>query len=144
MRAFIESAKGSCKRSRYDERTLELKSEFEINGRYPFAYGFLPATNGAGGDCVDCYVISDDDLESGATVDCEPEFALEVFEGEETDHKIVMVHGGRVAVDVEATANVIKAFILGVFERFPDVKITFGRVLSKPETIAFLASRTKA
>ena len=88
--AFIENPKGSGSNFKYDEVSFELLGTKEINGKYPFAYGFIPNTLSEDGACLDCFVISDRELKSGFKFDTTVLDILEVWENGQVDHKLIL------------------------------------------------------
>ena len=80
---------------------------------------------------MDCYLITHDNLKSGAIVECEPIGLLEQDEDGEVDHKVLAAIPGR---DVEVGPELLQElrdFIYAVFARFPDVYVRVGRILPR-------------
>ncbi len=141
MNVFVENDKGSRKRIRYDERTFEFKESFDVDYAYPYAYGFITNTNKHQEDCIDCYIITNRPLPSGAVVDCEPLGMIEMHEDAEIDHKVLMGFRDEPAGDLNDISTEIKTFIRNIFKKFKEVHITFGRLVSKEETLAFIRNQ---
>jgi len=143
MKAFIETLKNSDTRTRYHESTFQRKESFQINSQYPYDYGFIVGSNKKNEECLDCYVLTDGTLSTGKAIDCEPVFMLEVYEGSEEDHKVIMKTAEFKMEDEELVENTIKSFITRIFGQDPDVTIRFGRKLGKEETINFINSNMR-
>ncbi len=141
MKVFVETNRESGTRSRYDEETFVKKEEFPIRYKHPYDYGFIIGTNKDGEDSIDCFIVSDKVHEEGRIIECEPVFMIEMLEGDEVDHKVVMTHGSDGIENPEEVAETIKAFIKKVFTQFPQVTIQFGKTLGKEDTLSFIASR---
>jgi inorganic pyrophosphatase len=143
MNVFIETLQGSDSRTRYDDTTLERGRTVKINSRYPYAYGFIIASNRGQEECIDCYVLTEEVLVEGEQVDCEPVFMLEVYEGSEEDHKVVMKTAGFDIEDEELVETTIKAFITRIFSTHPEVTIRFGRRIGREDTIDYINSHLR-
>src|SRR6266508_6493389 len=95
IKVLIQVEAGSCDKNLYNEKTLEYKNTSRISRPYPYPYGFIIGTNAADGDCVDCYLITNDKLESGTIIECEPVGLLEQGEDGEVDHKVLAAIPGQ-------------------------------------------------
>jgi inorganic pyrophosphatase len=140
MKAFIESLKGSDIRTRYHENTFQRKESFKVNSPYPYAYGFIIGSNKNREDCIDCYVLTNETLVEGKPIDCEPVFMIEVFEGSEDDHKVILKTVEYEIDNKNLVEDTIKSFITKLFSPHPEVTISFGRTIGKEETIHFINS----
>ena len=138
MKALIETLKNSDTRTRYDENTFQRGTSFKINSRYPYDYGFIIGSNKKNKECIDCYILTNKTLIEGKPVECEPVFMIEVYEGYEEDHKVIMKTADYKLVDEELVENTIKSFIVKIFSNHPEVNISFGRKMGKEETINFI------
>src|SRR5262245_2328665 len=131
MRVFIENEAGSRRKHVYDERTLAHVSSSEVSAAYPYPYGFVLGTISGDGDAVDCFVLTQEPLKSGATIDCEPVGLLEQIEDGEVDHKILAVpHGATATLDADVVTR-LKTFITGVFAHMPGKRMQVGRLLDR-------------
>ena len=95
---------------------------------FPYAYGFIIGTNAADGDCVDCYIITQDKLKAGSIIECEPIGLMEQDEKGEIDHKVLASLPGQ---DVELGTGLLEElqdFIYALVTPFPDVLIRVGRI----------------
>ena len=140
MNVFIETLKDSDTRTRYDESTFQRKESFKIDFQYPYDYGFIIGSNRKH-DCIDCYVLTNETLVEGKLIDCEPVFMIEVHEGNEEDHKVIMKTVEYEIDNEELVENTIKSFITKIWSQNPEVTITFGRKIGKEETIKFIKSK---
>jgi inorganic pyrophosphatase len=94
-------------------------------------------------NCLDCYVLTNETLMEGQSLDCEPVFMIEVYEGGEEDHKVIM-KTVEYELDNEAlVASTIKSFITKIFSENPEVTVRFGRTVGKEETIKFINSNMR-
>ena len=143
MNVLIETLKNSDTRTRYDENTFQRKESFKVSSPYPYAYGFIIGSNKNDEDCLDCYVLTNQILTEGKPIACEPLFMIEVFEGSEEDHKVIMKTVNYEVDDEELVENTIKAFITDIFKENPEVTISFGRKTGKEETINFIKSHMR-
>ena len=140
MNVFIETLKNSDIRTRYHESTFQRKESFKISSQYPYDYGFIIGSNKKHDECIDCYVLANEKLIGGKPIDCEPVFMIEVYEGSEEDHKVIMKTVEYEIDNEELVENTIKSFITKIFSQDSGVTITFGRKIGKEETINFIRS----
>lgn len=142
MNVFIETLKNSEIRTRYHDNTFQRKESFKIRSPYPYDYGFIIGSNKKHEDCIDCYVLTNETLHEGKPIACEPVFMIEVYEGSEEDHKVIMKTVGYEIDNEELVENTIKSFITKIFSEDP-VTIRFGRKIGKEETINFINSNMR-
>jgi inorganic pyrophosphatase len=143
MNVFIETLKNSDMRTRYDESTFQRKRSFKVSYPYPYAYGFIIGSNKKDEECLDCYVLTNETLIEGQPLECEPVFMIEVYEGSEEDHKVIMKTADYEIDNEELVENTIKSFITRIFSENPEVTIRFGGTIAKEETIQFINSNMR-
>ena len=139
MNAFVETVAGSTTRTRYDEDTLKFIESFSIQYKYPYPYGLIMNSKGNNLDCIDCYIINNQELKAGEIIDCEPVGMIEMIEDNEIDHKILMAMNNGNMYDLEKIYPQIKKFIEHVFEKFDDVVIYIGKLLPKEDAVSFIS-----
>jgi inorganic pyrophosphatase len=142
IKVLLEARAGSREKNRYDEHTLEFKQTRTISDPYPYPYGFILGTTAQDGDAVDCYLITKEEFDPGAIVDCEPFGLLEQFEVDEIDHKVLAALPGE---HVEITAELhreLKEFICGIFSNDPEFPIRVGSIRSKEEAERHIREHT--
>lgn len=90
---FIEIPKDSSIKYEYDEELKVIKVDRELYTamKYPFNYGFIPATLEEDGDPVDVLVISDSSYLPGTIVRVKPIGVLITEDEEGIDRKIIAV-----------------------------------------------------
>ena len=138
IEVFVEVEAGSRDKRLYDEETLQYKETRRVMLPYPFACGFVLGTRCKDGGCVDCYVLTADQLEAGMVVHCRPVGLLEQTEGQEIDHKVLATLPGQ-TVDLDQELHMkLRSFIQGVFRAFPDTKVQVGRILPRERAIEYL------
>ncbi len=139
MRVLIENEAGSRRKNTYDERTLAHVGSAEVSAAYPFPYGFVLGTRSGDGDAVDCFVLTDAPLASGAIVECEPVALLEQVEDGEIDHKVLArLPGDGAPPDADAVER-LKSFVSAVFAHVPGKVMTVGHVLGRKAAEDYLA-----
>jgi inorganic pyrophosphatase len=147
IKVFIETEAGSREKNRYDNLTLRLNESFEVPLPYPYAYGFALGTKSGDGGGIDCFVLGAEGVKTGTVIECEVIGLLEMLEGDEVDHKLItrFAYGSGSAsgggLD-PAVVETIKAFILVLFKKFPEVKIEFGELLGREAAREFLGPET--
>ncbi len=135
---FIEVSKGSDRKSKYDENTFEFIKSVEMLRPYPYPYGFIIGTKGDDEEAVDAFIITEKRLKPGSKVQCEPVGILEMFEGDEHDHKVLAVlPGENVSLD-NGVHEKLKDFIYTIFTRFPEIQVRVGEILPKEAALGHL------
>jgi inorganic pyrophosphatase len=138
IQVLIQVAAGSCDRNLYNERTLEYLETRHGSLPYPYPYGFVIGTSSADGDCVDCYLITNDRLMAGAIIACEPVGLLLQDEDGEVDHKILAcIPGQNVALGLELLQE-LQVFIDAVFAKYPNGRVRVGPILPREATLHHL------
>jgi inorganic pyrophosphatase len=135
---FIEVSKGSDRKSKYDENTFEFIKSVEMLRPYPYPYGFILGTKGDDEEAVDAFIITDKRLEPGIKVQCEPVGLLEMFEGDEHDHKVLAVLPGENVSFDNGVHEKLKDFIYTIFTRFPEIEVRVGEILPKEAALDHL------
>lgn len=138
IRVLVQVAAGSLDKNLYDETTLAFQETRRITQPYPYAYGFIPGTRGADGDCIDCYVITTQGLERGAIVECEPIGLLEQKEDSVPDHKVLAQLPGEHIVLGQTVLRELQDIICSVFARYPEIHIEVGPIQSRHAAIEYL------
>jgi len=138
IQVFIEVVAGSRERNRYEEQTLEYQGLRQAPRPYPFPYGFIIGTSAADGDCVDCYLITHDDLIAGTIVECEPIGLLEQDEDGEVDHKVLAAIPGQDVALGQELLQELRDFIYAAFAQFPEVSVRVGRILPREAALQYL------
>jgi len=141
MRVFIECERGSRIKRNYG-LDLELKRQGETLLPYPYPYGFVLGTRADDGDGVDCYILTKEPLPHGGIVEAEPAALLPMTEDDEEDGKILAVLPGRSLDEFPGAGEELRTFILGIFRKFPDVRVTVGNILPREAAMEFLAARS--
>lgn len=138
MQMLIQVAAGSCDRKIYDERTLEYLETRPGSRPYPYPYGFIIGTSAADGACVDCYLITHDQVTSGAIVECEPVGLLLQDEAGEVDHKVLAVMPGQEVVVGLELLQELQEFIEAIFAGHPELEVRVGPILPREAALHHL------
>ena len=140
MKVFIECERGSKIKRRYGMDYGLVKQE-EILLPYPYPYGFVPGTESDDGECVDCYILTDEALRHGAVIEVEPVGLLPMTENDENDAKMLAVLPGHSLADFPGVGKLLRRFITGIFRKFPGVRVRVGEILSREAAVEFLSAR---
>jgi inorganic pyrophosphatase len=140
MKVFIENEAGSNIKHLYDEQTLALRSTRTVARAYPFPYGFIIGTQSGDGMCLDCYLLTREDIPSGTTVDAEPIGVLEQIEDGQEDHNILAVQPGEHFELTPAVETQLRDFVLNVFGDIPGKRITVGHLLDRTAALSLIAA----
>ena len=142
IQMLIQVAAGARDRRIYNERTLEYLGTRAGSQPYPYPYGFVVGTNAEDGVCVDCYLITNDKVDAGSLVECEPVGLLLQDEGEEMDHKVLAVLPGEGVEIGPVLLQELQEFIYSIFAG-ADVQIRVGPILPREAALDLLQnSRT--
>jgi len=131
IEVFIQNLAGSHIKNQHNETTLEHVGSIELFEPYPFAYGFIPKTIAADGDCLDCYLLSPSDLIANSRIRCIPIGVLEQFENEEPDHKILAVLRGESEKVDPIAIEKLRHFINRASQQFTATSFAAGAVLDQ-------------
>lgn len=66
IKVLVQVSGGSTDRRIYNEQTLEYQGTRRGHHPYPYPYGFILGTRAEDDACLDCYVITHDDLPAGS------------------------------------------------------------------------------
>ena len=134
-KVFIENPAGQAIKNLYDEKTLRFKQSVEVSAPYPYAYGFFLNTTSGDGDNLDCFVLTNEQITQGQTIEVEPIGIMQVLEDGEIDHNIIAQKPG----DSQKITNEVKekltSFVSSVFAHLPGKVMTIGDFLGKEDAI---------
>lgn len=142
---FIEAEAGSCVKGVYDELSFARLRERRTLAPYPYAYGFIPGTQGGPeNECLDCYLITRRSLTAGRPYEASVFGLLEFYEGDELDHKLLAAPPDEpppVAEALAALHDELAGFITAIFRAYPEVSIRVGELQPAREAERLLAAR---
>lgn len=142
---FIEAEAGSCVKGVYDELSFARLRERRTLAPYPYAYGFIPGTQGGPeNECLDCYVITRRSLAVGRPYEAGVFGLLEFYEGDELDHKLLAApvdEAAPTAAELAALRDELAGFITAIFRAYPEVSIRVGELRPAVDAERILASR---
>lgn len=142
IKAVVEVERGSSKRALIDSRLKIIKYR-EVSAPYPFAYGFILDTSSEDGDGIDCYILTNQQLEAGEIIDCVPIGLLEQFENEEVDCKIITILEEDDFRFEQEYIGQIEHFILQIFKKHPEIVISFGEYKDGIYTVEYINNRRR-
>jgi inorganic pyrophosphatase len=138
VQMLIQVAAGSCDRRIYNESTLEYLETRFGSLPYLYPYGFIIGTSAEDGACVDCYLITSDQVTAGSIVECEPVGLLLQDEGGEMDHKVLAVLPGQNVVLGPQLLQELQEFIYAAFAAHPEIQIRVGPILPREAALDHL------
>lgn len=141
---FIENEAGSAIKHHYDEATLSIECTERVGAAYPFPYGFIPETLAQDGDAVDCFVLTDRHLPTGATVEVLPIALVEQTEAGSIDNNVLAVLPGESAPDLDSAVARIVVFVEEFRASEPTRGLHAGRTLGRDDAVAYVAAGTAA
>ena len=141
FRVFIQSEAGSNRKHFHDEKSLEWKGVVEVSQRYPFPYGFVIGTTADDGCNVDCFVITDESLETGQVVECEIAGLMEQIEDEQEDHNVLATLPGASTEIGPSVRERLTEFVCEVFEHIDGKRIKVGRFLPANVAESYIKAR---
>jgi inorganic pyrophosphatase len=89
VNVFIENEAGSSRKNHHDEKSLRFQRSELVSRAYPYPYGFIVGTVNADGDCLDCFVITGQQLKTGDVVACDAIGLMEQTEDGLSDHNVL-------------------------------------------------------
>ena len=138
IQTLVQVAAGSCDRKNYKESTLEYLETRHGSRPYPYPYGFIVGTSAADGDCVDCYLITNDNVTAGTIVECEPVGLLLQHEAGEIDHKVLATLQGQGVEVGPALLQELQEFIYDIFAEHPEMVVRVGPILPREAALHHL------
>jgi inorganic pyrophosphatase len=132
---FVQNEAGTTTKNRHDESSLEHIGSIELIAPYPFAYGFIPDSSAADGDCLDCYVITEKELRSGDLIEAVPVGVMDLFENGQPDHKVLCVLVGQPQTVSPDQLLVLETFVRRVSKQFPHAGFELGSVLGQTQAM---------
>lgn len=139
LRVFVQNARGSTTKRDYNETTLEYLGESPVSRTYPFAYGFIVETTADDGDCLDCFLLSANDLPNGSLVDCVPIGLMEQIEDGDEDNNVLAVPVGEVFQLTDDVRETLRDFVSHVFEHVPGKRMHVGRFMGVEAALEAIA-----
>jgi inorganic pyrophosphatase len=139
---FIQNEAGSPIKNKHDEKTFEHLSSIKLLESYPYAYGFIPGTQAADGDCLDCYVITDSKLVADSIVECSPIGLLQLFENGQADHKVIATIPDETGIVLKNALRKLQEFIGRASTQFPNVEFAVGKFLSQQAALDHIEGST--
>lgn len=133
MKVFVENEAGKNVKNIYDEKKLEFKKSVEVSAPYPLPYGFVLNTTSGDGDNLDCFILTEKELQSGQIVNVKAVALLEMHEDGELDHKVIgRIDGEAIELD-EPVKQKLVDFLHVVFSHLPNKRMEVGNFLNANE-----------
>lgn len=141
-RVFVENPAGSSTKIHHDEDRLVPTLEETVSAPYPFAYGFVMGVPSGDGDCLDCFVVSERELQTGEIVDCYPIGLLEQYQNGLDDHDVIAVpvdEADRIpTINLDEVDEALRPFIDRVFAHDPSRILAVGAMTDGPSATALI------
>lgn len=138
IKVFIENEADSDQKNIYNEKTLEHKKTYTVSRKYPFPYGFILNTTSGDGDNVDCFILTQQPLKTGQTIECEVVGMMEQVEDGKSDHNILASLPEDQIVINEKVKNELTDFVSHVFDHLPNKLIKVGAFLDQVAAKKFI------
>jgi inorganic pyrophosphatase len=126
---FVENPAGAAIKHLFDERQLVLEARSMVSRPYPYHYGFLLDTHAADGDNLDCYILSNRNLQTGDIVECAAVGLMEQWEDGLVDHNVLACPVGEATAVTASVTATLSDFVAHVFDHVPGKSIRAGRFL---------------
>ncbi len=132
IKVFVENEAGSSQKNIFDEKSLQFKKSVTVSRPYPYPYGFILNTTGGDGDNVDCFIITDQKLKTGETVECKAIGMMLQKEDDKEDNNILAVlESKKDVVLTDSIRSRLTNFITHVFDHRKDKIVEVGEFLDK-------------
>ncbi|MBI9050177.1 MAG: inorganic diphosphatase [Anaerolineaceae bacterium] len=129
IQVFVQAVAGSPIRFSVDEKTLEIQHADILSAVHPWAYGFVPHTNSADGDCLDCFIITGKPLTVAEIIECQPIGYLEVWENDESDHKLLATLPNEQITLSTQHKKILSHFMHTIFKNYPSIHLVVGELV---------------
>jgi inorganic pyrophosphatase len=141
IQVFVQNEAGSALKHLHDEKTLALLGTRAVAHAYPFPYGFVIGTSARDGGNVDCFVITQRLLSTGAIIDCEPLALMEQIEDGVEDHNVIArpVDEPRCTL-TPAIEAALAAHVITCFQDVPGKRMRVGRFLAASDAEAHITT----
>jgi inorganic pyrophosphatase len=133
FQVFIENERGWTRKNHHNDRTLTFERSESVSRAYPFPYGFIIDTVAADGDCLDCFVITNQELHTGDIVECEAIGLMEQVEDGLPDNNVLARLLDEQPTITREVEGVLGDFVRNVFSHLPERKVGVGRFLGAGE-----------
>jgi inorganic pyrophosphatase len=144
MQVFVEQPGERNKKNVFDKKTGEFLRTVSTKLTYPYPYGYILNTRADDGDNLDCYIVTNQKLDTGGIVECEAVGMVEWFEDGEEDHKILTVLKGEYAdITGEVKSNILY-FAEHFFDDQPEKKYKIGKFCGKEEAMGLIRKSSVA
>ena len=138
LKVFVENEAHCNIKNLYNEKTLKYKDSEEVSRPYPFPYGFLLNTTSLDGDNLDCYILTDQVVNAGEIVECQPIGLLEQIEDGKVDNNILAALSGEKSEVTDSIKRTLTDFILHVFDHIENKSIQIGKFFGKEEALSHI------
>ncbi len=130
---FVENPQGATTKIHHDEETFEPLFEEPVSWPYPYGYGFVPGVESGDGDCLDVFVISDNQIPSGIKLTCVAIALLEQWQNDDEDFDVLAVPVDELdqaeSIDLEEVRKKITKHMDEVFSHDPNRTLRVGELL---------------
>ena len=144
FQVFIQSAAGSAMRIQVDESTLQIKRTVSLPAIHPWAYGFIIDAPAKDGDCLDCFILTNQTLQAGKSQTCRAIGVLEMWENDEADDKILATLPDESVALNAYERDVLALFLESLFAGNPQNHIRVGDMLSAEDAEARILQAKQA
>ncbi len=132
MKVFVENEAGSNQKNIFDEKSLQFRESVTVSRPYPYPYGFILDTTGGDGDNVDCFILTEKNLRTGDTVECEPiGMMMQTEDGLEDNNILAVLRDEKEAFVDDSVRSHLTEFIKHVFDHLKGKTIETGGFLDK-------------
>ena len=141
MKAVVEIPKHSRYKYEYDKKEDELVLDRVLAMKYPHNYGYIPETLFDDGDPLDVFILSEEPIVAGASVDIVPIAVLTVEDCGERDDKIIAkISDSYEVFNLKNESEIIETFLLNYKKLQPNKVVTitgYGGPIVANKTIEY-------
>lgn len=126
MKAFIEIAAHTTEGPTFDPNTLEIIGNKTFHIARPYPYGCIIGTHAPDDAALDCYLLTENSIPAGTTLEVEPIGGVEFWDNGLEDHKIFVRELGSSIEMTEDVTNTLLAFSNAYFVNLPERNAKVG------------------
>jgi len=141
---FVQNEAGSKQKNYHNEKTLQYLVTKSVSRPYPYPYGFIVGTTASDGYNLDCFVITDQPLKTGQTVECEVIGLMEQIEDGVEDHNVLAAPVGKTAPINPEVERILTEFVMNVFAHIVGKQMHVGRFRDAVQAKAYVLAHCDA
>lgn len=142
MQAFVEIAAYTTEGPKFDPDTFEVIGSKAFHVESPYAYGFIIGTHAPDDAALDCYLISENSISAGTTLEVEPIGGVEFWDNGVEDHKLLVREVGSSMEMTDEVKQTLLAFSDTYFANVPERDARVGNFFDADTAVGMVQKYT--